>query len=107
MPEPQEPQAQRTVRVEVSEHNGQQQRIAFLPDAPEVRTFARMAANGQTFSERTAVKRAKMSLQDWKQTRDAFQERGWCVWKDAREKRQGLELTHVGRAVLRYVAGVQ
>jgi hypothetical protein len=105
--EPVSQQAQRTVRVEVNSENGQQQRIAFLPDAPEVRTFARMAANGQSFSERTAIKRAKMSLDDWKQTRGAFQERGWATWKDPREKRQGLELTHVGRAVLRYVAGTQ
>lgn len=106
MPEPQQPQPQRTVRVVVDSANGQQQRIAFLPDAPEVRTFARMAANGATFSERTAVKRAKMSLQDWKQIRDAFQERGWCTWKDPREKRQGLKLKGQGRAVLRHIGGL-
>jgi hypothetical protein len=97
-----QPTAERTVRVLVESENKQQQRIAFVPDEPEIRQFARMAANGQTFSERTA-KRAKVSLDDWKDMRDTFMDRGWATWKDAKEKRQGLQLTHVGRAVLRYI----
>lgn len=100
-PEPEQP-PQRTVRVVVDSPDERQERIAFLPDLPEVRQFARMAANGQTFSLRTA-ERARLGRDDWRAIRDTFLDRGWAVWRDEREKRQGLQLTHVGRAVLRYV----
>lgn len=102
-PEPQI--AERVIRVEVPERGGATERRAFLPDVPEVRQFARMAANGQTFSLRTA-ERAKVGREDWNDIRDTFLDRGWAVWRDEREKRQGLQLTHVGRAVLRYVGGL-
>lgn len=95
--------AERVIRVEVPERNGAKERRAFLPDTPEMSQFARMAANGQTFSLRTA-ERAKLGRDDWRLIRDAFLERGWATWRDEREKRQGLVLSGPGRAVLRYVA---
>jgi hypothetical protein len=91
----------RVVEAHYTSEDGRQKRFGEIPDAPGLPAFATATANGQSFSVRTAA-RFHIGRPAFEEIRAVYLERGWAMWKNS-VKRQGLELTHAGRAVMRHI----
>lgn len=100
-----EPTAERVIRIELAEstRNGRRVQIAHLPDLDGLPAFARAVVAGQSLSFRTA-QRFGITRAQFNALRQELFERGWAVWADRNNPRQGIRLTHAGRAVMRHIA---
>lgn len=97
------------LRIEVIREEGDWLQYADLDVKPEqLEALARgIIVYRQSFSEDSFTgRRRAFSRSQFRQLRDTFISRGWLTWKDAEAHSQGLEVTHAGRAVLKYFSEV-
>ena len=92
---------ERTVEVivktdEIKRHDQR----ATMPDTSNMHNLAMEVLDGGTLNESTA-KSCGFSRAKWIELRDLFLDRGWVVWKDARNHNAGLNVMAAGRVALR------
>jgi hypothetical protein len=81
---------------------------AFLDSVPGVKVYEalrRVACTGRSFSVRDMS--GVLSRTEFELLRDELVERGFLVWRDPLDFRQGVEWTRPGSALLRSVEGVK
>ncbi len=102
-----------TTKVEVAERapaggNGSGQRYTYARfdvDPARMRQVARALADGRAFSERALTGTGLLAGRlEFNQVREEMLEAGLARWKVQQERRQGVELTSKGRAVMRGLA---
>ena len=93
---------QRRVEVVLKSNNGRTIQYADLPDLRGLPTFASLVLGGRSFSVRTA-QGCGLTRAQFDQMRDTMLAKGWAEWKGG-DKRQGIEVTRQGKAVLRHLA---
>ena len=92
---------ERTVEVivktdEIKRHDQR----ATMPDTSNMHNLAMEVLDDGVFNESTA-KSCGFSRAKWIELRDLFLDRGWVVWKDARNHNAGLNVMAAGRVALR------
>ena len=93
---------QRRVEIVLKSNNGRTIQYADLPDLRGLPTFASLVLGGRSFSVRTA-QGCGLTRAQFDQMRDTMLAKGWAEWKGG-DKRQGIEVTRQGKAVLRHLA---
>lgn len=101
--------ADSTLRLEVVQEGGNFVQYADLQARPEqLVSLARGLMRGQSFSEDSWSGQGRpFSRSQFRALREVMLSRGWLTWRDPEAKAQGLQLTHAGKAVMKYLSDQQ
>jgi len=95
------PEERHTIEVWVKD--GQRRQPFDIPgDGQAAVYFAQAVSNGDSFTEATA-QATGYGVTAFRQLRDLFVQNRWAVWRNPNHPQQGVELTMIGRQILRQI----